>query len=609
MAGDRDLAARYLGGILYGAILGQTGAMRPADLVRSLPSGLRLGVSFMRKLLEEDDRFVELAGRFDIADRDRARSRPFGGAVTTLLAGYERPMSAPLMASALARIRGGSPNYFRDLLGKFTGTRDEVAFVADHVVDLSWVLDLKDDDPERVLFFNDMERDEELRELWEECQKRDLRKRDPGLTAANILETFERPIGSRQLAFLTWQHHPQIFDPIEFLEQALERDDIVPACGMWLSRTLVDKLHDELRAAAEELAGEGEETPAVDLDEVLDRKAPPTPFKLKTDDRENVLSVVRDARSPIGVDELIIDLLEIRPEERKFTAAAHTLQELLSAEDDLIQVSRGRYLSRHAVPDWVREVPEPLIPFDSEADEDVLIELDALPEDLREAVLDPIYEDICAGVEIEAEPSGAESIWYPLLHHHYVMGTMFIRTIDSDFFADQPPLNLLLMRYHDDEVFPAWLNRDLELLFGLSRWYQRHLPPSGAVFRITASENPDTWLLEFGGATEAELDPGKERLAVLERKRERLAHRPIAIRNLLVELLEEHEEGLGFNSVWAEMNVVRRTSRWQIASLLAFYPCFSESGGRWSADRALADEPGDEALAEHIAGDEAPEEQ
>jgi hypothetical protein len=61
--------------------------------------------------------------------------------------------------------------------------------------------------------------------------------------------------------------------------------------------------------------------------------------------------------------------------------------------------------------------------------------------------------------------------------------------------------------------------------------------------------------------------------------------------------------------VWAEMNVVRRTSRWQIASLLAFYPCFSESGGRWSADRALADEPGDEALAEHIAGDEAPEEQ
>jgi len=189
---------------------------------------------------------------------------------------------------------------------------------------------------------------------------------------------------------------------------------------------------------------------------------------------------------------------------------------------------------------------------------------------------------------------------YPLLHHHYAMGTMAVRAIDRPFFVAEPPLSLVVMRYAESEAYPVWLNAEIGLLFGLSRWYQRHLPPSGAIFRVTHGGAPESYVLEFDGAVDDELAPDEERMAQLERKRERVGHRPISTRDLMVELLDEHDAALSFNALWAEMNAVRRTSRWQLASLLAYDACFSESDGHWTADRALVGEPGDESLVEAV---------
>ncbi|MBD3292230.1 MAG: hypothetical protein GF393_04855 [Armatimonadia bacterium] len=606
---DRELALQYLGDCLYGAILGQAGAVRPSDLVRSLPQGMRLGVGLIRELLSEDSRFEEVAGRFDIVDRETAKTRPFGGAVAALLEGYGRPVPVSLMVSGLARIRGGSPDYFAGLLDNYEGSRRDVVYAADHVVHAEWILRMEGEDEEQVLFYNRLDGDEDLREMWERCEEDDLRKRDPGLTAANILAELARPISPRQLAFLTWTHHPQIFDPVEFVAEVLERDDVIPACGMWFGEDQIAVLHDELRNASDEISGDGEEAPHIDLAEILENETPSTPYKLDPDDRTNIMSVISSTQVPIGLDELVVDLLEIAPDNKRFISAVHAIHGALSGEEDLIEVSPGRYLSRQAIPDWIHEVPEPLIPVQTDSEDDVLIELQALPEPLQEEVRDPIYEDICSGVELEPDEDlgAADSIDYPLLHHHYIMGTMAVRRIDRQFFASEPALSLLVVRFGESEAHPVWLNTELGLLFGLSRLYERHLPPSGGVFRITRGEAPETCVLEYDGDTEADLTPEEDRMSVLERKRERVSHRPISTRDLMLELLEEHDDGLSFNELWAEMNVVRRTSRWQIASLLAYHPCFSESDGRWDGDRALATEPGDEGYAEFVVREEEEE--
>jgi len=603
MATNPELALRYLGDTLYGAILGQAGAVRPPNLVRALPQGMRVSVGLIRQVLAAADRFVEVAGRFDIADRETMRVRPFGGAVATLLQEFGRPMPEDLMVIGLARLRGGSPRYFRELLDEYIETRDEALLLARHVVDADWILVMEGDDEQAVLFYNDLDHDEDLRELWQECQKRDLRKRDPGLTAANILESFGRPIGPRQLAFLTWTHHPQIFDPVAFVADVLGRDDVAAACGQWMSGELFEALHDELRKLSDAQAGEGEDLSEVDIAAVLAADPPATPYKLDPEDRDNVLAVMREAQVPIGIEELVVDLLEITPDKRKFVAAAHTVRDALEGEASLLRVSPGRYMSREAIPDWVDEVPAPLCPAVTEDDEDIVLELEALPGALLDAVLDPTYEDVCAGVEIEPDEElmAGDCTQYPLLHHHYAMGTMAIRSIDRELFGGEAPLTMLLMRHGEAGVFPAWLNRDLGLLFGLSRWYQRDLPPSGGVFTVARGDAPDTYVLSYDGKVEDELAPAAERMTQLERKRERVTHRPISAFDLMVELLGEHEHGLSFNALWAEMNVVRAATRWQIASLLAYYPCFAESEGAWRVDTDRVREPGDEVLGEFIA--------
>ncbi|MEA3403792.1 MAG: hypothetical protein U9R79_21330 [Armatimonadota bacterium] len=604
-----DLALRYLGDRLYGAILGQAGAARPANLVRSLPQGLRIGVPLIRQVLQEDGRFAEVAGRFDLAERDSLARRPFGGVVLELLAQYGRPMPIALMITGLASLRRGSPEYFQELLDEYEESRDAVAYIEEQVVDTDWLLVMEGDDEEAVLFYNDLRDDDELRELWQECEERDLRKRDPGLTAANILEAFDRPLGPRQLAFLTWLHHPQIFDPTEFIAQTLQRDDVIPAAGLWMSREQLDALHERLRELSDQLSAEGEEPVHVDIGEVLAKEPPATPYTLDDEDRANILSVVGEAQVPIGLDELIVDLLEISPDQRKFVAAAHRLQEMLQGEPGLLQVSLGRYLSRESIPDWVREVPQPLVPVRTEFEEDVLVEPEILPDELLEEVRDPVYEDVACGVEIEPDEDlmAEDSADCPLLHHHYVMGTVPVRGIDRPLFDFDVPMTLLILRDAERGLYPAWLNLDLGLMFGLSRWYQRYLPPSGAIFTIARTDDPVAYTLAYDGDTDEELTPAEERMAVLERKRERVSHRPISVFDLMVELLGEHEDGLSFNALWAEMNVVRRTSRWQIASLLAYYPCFEAADGKWSLDRELIREPGSEELEDFLIRDEAEE--
>ena len=602
MATDRELALQYLGDCLYGAILGQAGAVRPSDLVRSLPRGVRVGVGLIRQLLEDDDRFEEMAGRFEIAARDSLRTRPFGGAIRAILEDHGRPVPAPLMITALARLRGGSPQYFHGLLDSFVESRDEVIYAADHVVASDWLLLMEGDDEREMLFYNRLDRDEDLREMREECEKRDLRKRDPGLTAAHILDTFDRPISPRALAFLSCAHHPQIFDPAVLVQQLLERDDVIASTGQWIGQNYLAKLHEELGSASDEIAGEADELPSVDLGEILSNDPPATPFKLESDDQANVLAIVGGVHAPIGIDELIIDLLEISPDQRKFNAAVHVLDRLLDDQPDLIRVSPGRYLSREAVPDWVREIPRPLIPVETEFEEDVMLPPEALPEALREEVLNPIFEDVGAGVELApAEHLMAEdSTEVSLLHHHYVVGTLPIRSIDEPLFAMDAELSLLLMRYGDSEVYPTWLNAPLGLIFGLERWYQRHLPPSGAVFRLAHTDAADTFVLEYDGRTDEDLSPDEERMIALERKRERVSHRPISIHDLMIELLREHEDALSFNAFWGEMNIVRRTSRLQLASMLVLYPCFVEEDGGWRLETGAIGEPIDETYASSV---------
>lgn len=618
MAEDRKLALEYLGDCLYEALLLQPGAVRPADLVRSLPAEARASVGLINQCVSEDERFAELDQRFDIAGRREARSRPFGGVLAAILEGYGRPMPQPLLLRALARTRGGTPTYFRDLLERYLKQRDQFVVIDDHVASGAWLLRIAGKDERELLFYNGLQADEELQAMWASCQRRDLRKHDPGATAANILDAFDRPIGALALAFLAYQHHPQIFDPVGFMQQALDRDDMICISGpRWILDRHLSRLHRELRKLSEEAASEEDESPEVDLEEVLSKELPAdSRYYLEEDDLQNVLAVVGAARVPIGVDELLAEMLELKPEHKDYASAAQSLQGLLDDDDSLLILSPGRYLPKAGVPEWVHQIPEELRPAETEFPEDILLEVAGLPEHLATRVRDPLYEDVLCGMEIQ--PAGGDmsedTTLYPLAYHHHLAGTMALRAMDRGLFATQSSVALLTFNYGDTDMFSAWLNRDLGLLSGMAAWYDKYLPPAGAVFSVTRGQDPEHYVLEYEGEKDSDTFVEPERLAELKKKRERVAHRPISTFDLLIELMAEHAEGIAFDGLSAEMNVVRRTTRLQIASLLAYYRCFEhdEATGLWNLLTDLTREGGRAELEDYVIrpeGDEEPEEE
>ncbi len=607
MAQDNGIALDYLADCIYDAVLWQPGAVRPANLVGSLPGDLRVSVGLLRKHLASDDRFVEVNGRYDIAERDALALRPFGGVITALLRGYGRPMSAPLLARALARIRGGSPSGARKLLDEFVSGRDTVMDIEGHVILEDWLLRVQGETDEEMLFYNGLQGDENLQRLWDGCKRRKVRKRNPVNTAASILESFKEPIDVVQLALLTWSLHPQGFDPVEFFGGVVADDQIGFVHG---PRCVTDRLlaaaTRQLHKLSEKATAKDEVLPPAELAALLAEDPPEgTVDYLKEDDADNVLEIVSNARAPIGINELLADVLELKPNARKYKVAAHALRELFDTDLGLTTTSAGYYLARDAVPGWISTVPDELVPEPLDPEEDVLLAVEGLHETLQPAVVDPSWEDVLSGIVFEVEDSQLtrDRLTYPLLYHHHLAGTMAVREIDREFFAGDQPISMLTLRTAEGDSFSVWLNREIGLLLGMSAWYSQSVYPAGAVITIDPTDTPGEFVLGQAARKNAAVAIEAERLAELEELRERVAMRPTTVFELLVRLVGDNRSGIRFDALWSEANAVRRTTRWQIASALSWFKCFDYVGGKTQGWKFVSDrinDGGDEALTEFV---------
>ncbi len=607
MAVDNDFALDYLSDCLQDAVLGQTGAVRPANLVRSLPGDLRVSVGLIRKRLAADDRFIEVDGRYDIAERDSLDGRPFGGMLTAIMRGYGRPMPVALLARTLRRVRGGEPSEARELVDEYLAGSDDLLVIDDHVVLADWLLVMGGESEDEALFYNDFQGDEDLQNLAASCRRRDVRKRSPIATARRILESFGRPIGARQLAFLTWVHHPQIFDPAEFMSDLLGDDTVVlihgPVCITAHQRAAGLR---HLRKLSEKAAGKDEVMADADLRAILADEPPEDADEwLGSEDRENILAVVGSARVPIGINEIIADILEMKPNARKYKSAAHALQNLLAGDDAFMRTSDVHYLAAGTVPGWISEVPDELVPEPTDEEEDVLLAPEGLHEGLTAAVVDPAYDDILSGLPIALEDGdrAADRATFPLLYHHYLAGTMYVRELDRALFAGESPISVLTFRHGDSDTLSVWLNRDLWLIFGLGSWYRGRVHPAGSLITIEAGQSPGEFLLKHSGKLDDAVAVDVERVAVLEERRERVATRPTSAFDLLVEIVGEHRSGIRFDALWSQVNAVRRTTRWQIASILSYHNCFAFVGGKtqgWKFVSDLINDGGPEELSEFL---------
>ncbi len=151
---------------------------------------------------------------------------------------------------------------------------------------------------------------------------------------------------------------------------------------------------------------------------------------------------------------------------------------------------------------------------------------------------------------------------------------MKLRRLDEDFFALEGALARLPVRAHDDEgseEITAWASRDSGLIYGLGDWYRGRAASSGGVLEF--SRDAANRLNLRLGAPDKLMSLDANRVEELEELQERSGY--VALFDLLHTVMSARGGGSELQTLWAEVNVVRRTSKRLMCSVLSAYNCFS----------------------------------
>ena len=580
-----DVLKLYVSDILAEVLFHQASPMRVEELVTSLPEGLNVTVFAAEKILSGDNRFSATGPRWDLAYRKTDAGRPLGGLLDAILTAYGRPMPRTILIAELVLLGKGTPDTVSLLLQRLTGTGKQLLAAGELVYLSDWLFKRSSGELEGRLFINKLTDDGEFVAIRPKLVKSESKKRTPADTAAAVLKSAGIPLHNRALGLVLDELLGDRFDPADLME-AMCRDAERFLClngPRWVEGRRRTEFQQQL-AKTRKVKKQVAETP--DIVEVLSRSTT-VRYKFKNDEVAQILRVLQASRLPMGIDELLADVLQIEPDQRNYANAAKSIEELLDNDMSLLRVARGYYIPRAAIPQWVYALPRPLKPEETaalprERSPDVVLSLEEIEKDLVERVTDPFYEDVGDKHIVITEQPDTETT-LPVLYHHRQCGTAPYRICDRLLFDSSEGVSVVTFVTTEGERMPVWINREIGLLYGLLSWYESNLPASGALMTVRRRPGEHrTYDVIYDGTNDAATYIGRERLEQVLALQKRLQRRRVFLYDVVRELLLMAEKGLIFDQLWAQLNIIRRTTRLQLASILSYYPHFKISeGARW----------------------------
>jgi hypothetical protein len=188
--------------------------------------------------------------------------------------------------------------------------------------------------------------------------------------------------------------------------------------------------------------------------------------------------------------------------------------------------------------------------------------------------------------ELMSGESALEETRIPLLYDHREMGTLKLRQADMAFFPTDTPLACVTVHGEGGFSFQMWINNEELLVHGLADWYNKRDVPVGAVLTFRRGDEPDDFLLSWDGEIDDLIALSEERVETLLNLGDMAESEHWSIYEIMCRVLGGHAEGAHFLTLWAEVNVIRRTPKRVVASNLSSYHCFVQVSGteRWKLD-------------------------
>lgn len=607
----RERAIRTVRDAAFAALLAADAPQRTTDLARAVAEQCGLATDenslgavapLVRMVLDRDPAFTHTARQWDLSAREGRseadRKRPVERTIEELIQTVGQPVAAHEVAPLVSAIYGREPEYYSAMIERMAPTRPQFFVAPMGRVGLSrWLLEVTSDDATDV----ELDNFEDPGEL-EPARAAAARLEGNGAYGAPldlaraIIEAADAPLSNRAVSYLVWERFPDVEPQALFNDLLVTGPESLRPGPYWESQAAREADRAAIRelASSPDLAQEALEAVAP-VEEVSVAAAPIQ--SVGDEDLEQVYAYMANDLRTYRLSELCQEVLESFPGSRNYAAVRDALQERMRADGRFLWVGTERFRLDGTMPDEIDAVPEGLA-FDERAfvnDEgeavDKLLPPDRWKHLLEQQVQDPLVQDL-GDDDTRPGDTVPEQLRAAIPMHHYVAGTLYIHHVDRPFFPLEPDLVSLDFVTPDGDRHEVWLNNRLGLIFGLKEWYDAHLPWTGGVFTLEPTGQPDEYRLVHTGETEPALDIPVDRLQQLLQLRATAETDLITLTSVLTQILKGQTEGIPFVRLFGEVNVVRRSPRALVASVLSGHRGFQQrpdQPGIWFFDEKRAE--------------------
>jgi hypothetical protein len=562
--------------------------LKTTELVAAA-EGLSLSRAAIHDALAGSTRLVQREREWNLAIRDsragmsRAERdrQPLEAAVVELLLTIAKPLPLPVIAREVTFLRGAFIANLKDIVaGVLRTARWAIEVAPSTYFHESFLLDAHAPTEELIIRSNGLEDDPD----FEDLQTLELPPRigDVSRDALALIRAADRPLSHKQLGYLLWKQSPEHYDPARAAKAVGDRTSFYSFVGGWVAPLeQVAALRNYVQAWAEEHSGNA--ATSIDVAALLRQRGAmnSVPARLIRDDVIEELKEMsrRTPGHPVSLGTIMIDVLEMDEGDAAFVPTLQSLNDKLRGDTAFLPVGIGRFLLRETIPAHVGEVAEVLRPvqvsvLNPETKEPLDFEMsdEGLEGDAADFVHAPEWGDIGEEAEVKGARIAGElenNVRLVILNHHRRAGVLKLRRMDEEFFGIQGAFTRLGITTETGESLEAWASRDSGLIYGLGEWLEPRTPASGGV--VVFAPDGQNFRLKVG-EPDALTFLDKSRARDLETMRESATY--LSITEILQNILRDYEDGLELPALWAQINMVRRTSKRLMASVLSGYYCF-----------------------------------
>ncbi len=597
--GVETLAQAYLRATVASALLRFKEPAKMSELqdACNLPA---LDMDILRFVLgSHSDIFTSSERRWTLSTRFEERTRPVHALVEHILRQTAQPVALEPLAYLLADVYHRAPHamavviywlseqHFFLLPGNRIGLRD-------------WLLRTDYDSVEDVAFYNYINLDEAQRLLEQHPQF----DGSPEAVVA-LLKEVGTPLSARFVAFLQWLRSPETFDAVGAYgslsdSDALvalplqEREELDPVTH-WALKAWVPEWIEAIRPQAKRMAGVLAQLMA-------------EPLVLSVEDVEAMVRHVQGASTVVTADEIARRFFDLTPGDPTYASDLETIIGSLRQDPRIIWLGGTRFVNPQNLPPYLFEVPEslrfPEVQFYTEEGEPLEIDLEdeGLSGTLRSDIMDPVAQDV--GDEEEEKLTIfpiPESVQCVVKARHKEIGTFPLCQIPQGFFQPEPELQQVTFidETTGERYTNVYVNLTARLIFGLLDWYATREAVSGAVFTLTRTEDPFVFKVRWEDTLDQRVHLSRARYEELLDMSTRMAQ-SYSTFDIICEILSTHRGGMEFLNILSEVNVIRRTRRRRVASVLSAFQAFYLRNRLWHLDEKKRDAGIDRTKRKHI---------